>query len=483
MKKIRMLLVGCITLLLFNNKVNAAYSLSTNKSKIYNGDSFTTIVSLNGVAAWEVHVSASGPVSGCSINAADATENALNGSKTYSVSCKSTGVGIITLKLTGNTTTENDQKNYLSGSKTVSVVEKPVSKPTTKPATTTKPTTNNSGNKNSSNNKSNKKNDKSSNNYLKELNVDNYEISPKFDKNKTEYSISVPNEVSKIKINAWTESNKADLSGDGEKEVKEGNNEFKIKVKAENGEVKEYIIKVLVESKPIEVIVDNKKYTLIKDKELLPELKFEHEDLKLTINETEIPAYRIDKINFVLVGLKDENNNINLFKFDSEKADLNSFKYTSFDYINNIVLLKLDKSKIPENYKKYTETIDEKDVIVYKLNKNSKYSLIYGINVETGKENVYKYDKNENTLQIFEREEQKLLEEEIEKYQKLIMILGGAILVLILLVTIGFTRKPKQKEVIKEENIDTEFLTKKELKKIEKENKKLNKKIKNKEEA
>ena len=63
------------------------------------------------------------------------------------------------------------------------------------------------------------------------------------------------------------------------------------------------------------------------------------------------------------------------------------------------------------------------------------------------------------------------------------MILGGAILVLILLVTIGFTRKPKQKEVIKEENIDTEFLTKKELKKIEKENKKLNKKIKNKEEA
>ena len=99
---------------------------------------------------------------------------------------------------------------------------------------------------------------------------------------------------------------------------------------------------------------------------------------------------------------------------------------------------------------------------VYKLSKDSKYSLIYGINVETGKENVYKYDKNENTLQIFEREEQKLLEEELEKYKKLIMILGGVILVLILLVTIGFTRKPKQKkEVI--ENVDEDFLTKKEF--------------------
>ena len=62
------------------------------------------------------------------------------------------------------------------------------------------------------------------------------------------------------------------------------------------------------------------------------------------------------------------------------------------------------------------------------------------------------------------------------------MILGGAILVLILLVTIGFTGKPKQKkEVI--ESVDEDFLTKKEIKKIEKENKKLNKKYKNKEEA
>lgn len=476
MKRIKYLIVGIITLFVFNLDVNAAANLYTSKSTVYKGDSFTTGVSLSGVASWEVHVTSSGPVKNCSINAADATENAANGSKNYSVNCETTGTGTINIKLTGNTTTEDFNNVNISGSKTVSVINKPVTNNTS---------SNNNKNNTANNNKNNTSNKKKSSiNYLSSLEIEGVELSPKFSKDTNEYTAEVENEVKKIKINAKVQDSKSSVSGTGEKSVTEGMNKFNVVVTAENGAKKTYVIKLTVkEADPIKITLNEKVYTVIRKKDDLPSVSTYYDDKIINIEDEEIPAYYSEVTKLLLIGMKDEDGKTNLYIYDENKKTYKLYNEIKF---NQIVLYNIDfpKSKIPVNYKKYTETIDEKELTVYKLNKDSKYSLIYGINVETGKENIYKYDKQENTLQIFEREEQKLLEEEIEQYKKLIMIFGGVILVLVLLVTIGFTRKPKNKNVIvKEENMDTEFLTKKELKKIEKENKKLNKKIKNKEEA
>lgn len=437
MKKIKYLLFLSLIFMSIQGKVNAAASLSTSSSQVYSGDTFNTTVNLSGVASWEVHVNSTGPVSGCVINAADATENALNGSKSYSVKCSTTGVGTIKITLSGNTTTETDSKKYISGTKTVNVISKSSTKPSKKPQINNPAVP--------------KKQDKSSNCNLKSLEIENYKLSPEFNKDVFSYNLTVPNDTKTIKILAYKEDDKANLSGDdGEKEVKEGENQFTVIVTAENGNKKEYKINIYVDSKPIIVKLNDNEYNLIKNKDEMPELQVQHEDITLTIENQEVPAYRIDKINYVLVGLKNDQGKINLYKFDSFKNDEKPFEYKLFnllEFSNNSIILTSNKSKIPSNYKQYKEIINEQELLVYKLNKNSKYSLISGISVETGKENIYKYEASENTLQIFEREEQKLLEEEVGQYKKLILILGIVIIFLILLVTIGFTRKRKIIEV------------------------------------
>lgn len=480
MKKVNYIFISMISLLIFNTKVNASASISTNKSSVYSGESFNVSASISGAATWDVHVSATGPVSGCSISQAGYTNDLSETNKTFSVNCSTTGNGKIKLILSGTITDGKGKTTKISGSKNVDVISKPVS-----PAQESKPTTNNSSSKNSKNNNNSTKNEsqskKSDNNDLKKLEVEGFKLDKDFNKNSTEYSVNVSNETKKIKITAEKDSDKSKIIGDGEKEVKEGENKFEVIVTSESGKEKKYIVNVIVDSKPIKVTVDNKEYTIVKKKEDLPELNIEHDDLTLTIEDQEVPAYRIDKISYVLIGLRDNEGKINLFKFVSFKDSNEPYQYTLYNEIKfnqlSIVIKDFPKSKIPSNYKLYKETINDKKINVYKLSKNSNYSLIYGINIETGKENIYKYDKQENTIQTFEREEQEKLEKGTEQYKKLIIILVVVIIFLILLLTIALTKaftKNKNKKANDE-------LTKKDIKKIEKETKRMKKKNKEKE--
>ena len=453
MKNTKYLLFSIIALFAFNGKVFAGASLSISKSQVSSGSSFTATATVSGVASWNVHVSASGPVRGCSINVADSTADAKDTTKSFSTTCTATGTGTITIKLSGDTTTSSGSNNNISGTRTVSVVAN--STPTPKPVV---------------------KDNRSGNNNLKSLSVEGYEISPKFDSSKKEYTLNLTYDITKIKIKAEKEHNKASISGDtGEKEVKVGDNNFSITVKAENGNTKTYKLKVIVDSKPIKVTIDGKEYTVIKKKEELPELKIEHEDLTLEFEGQDVPAYRIDKIGYILIGLQDSEKNVNLYKYVSYKEEEKPDEYYLFKYIeisNGYFLpIEFPKDKIPANYSKYEEEINGIKVTVYKLNKSSKYSLIYGTNILTGNTNIYRYDSNEKTIQIYEREEAANLEELIENGKKLVLILGGVILFLIILTTIGFSRKPKTKK-IKEKN----DLSDSDIKRIEKETSKSNKK-------
>ena len=73
----------------------------------------------------------------------------------------------------------------------------------------------------------------SSDNNLKSLKIDGFEISPEFNKSTLNYSATVTPNTTKIKISAETNDSKAKVSGTGEKEVKEGTNSFDIEVTAE----------------------------------------------------------------------------------------------------------------------------------------------------------------------------------------------------------------------------------------------------------
>ena len=83
---------------------------------------------------------------------------------------------------------------------------------------------------------------RSSNNYLSSLTVESQALS--FNKDKTEYVISVNNNVSKINVSATAEDSKATISGTGSISLKVGLNTINIVVSAEDGTKKTYVLKV-----------------------------------------------------------------------------------------------------------------------------------------------------------------------------------------------------------------------------------------------
>lgn len=87
----------------------------------------------------------------------------------------------------------------------------------------------------------------SSNNYLKSLSVDGYEID--FDKNTDEYRITVRNDVTSLDISAMAEDYRSRVEITGNEEFEEGENTVIITVTAEDGSVKEYKLIVEKEAK------------------------------------------------------------------------------------------------------------------------------------------------------------------------------------------------------------------------------------------
>lgn len=75
-------------------------------------------------------------------------------------------------------------------------------------------------------------------------------LSPTFDKNVTDYSMKVDNEVSKLIISAIPEDEKATVSVSGNDILKEGQNKIVITVLAESGDIIEYTINVYREPAP-----------------------------------------------------------------------------------------------------------------------------------------------------------------------------------------------------------------------------------------
>ena len=261
----------------------------------------------------------------------------------------------------------------------------------------------------------------SKNNYLKSLSVDGYELDPKFDKETLEYTIELDSTVESIKVNALVEDSKASLIGDGEKVVVEGSNTIELVVTAQNGNTRTYkIIANVKEINPINVEVNNKKYTVVKRKSALS-APDNFTETTVVINNEEIPAFYNEITDYTVVGLKDENGTINLFIYD-----LDSGKYTKYQELNfnsNKIFL-LENVDVPEGLKETTITINEKKVKAYKFDDNSIYYIVYGINLNTGNKDFYMYDSEEYTIQRYDTTMIDKLTKEKDKYLSIVLVLS-----------------------------------------------------------
>lgn len=84
---------------------------------------------------------------------------------------------------------------------------------------------------------------KSNNNYLSELKLSNGTLV--FDKEKTEYKVTVAYNIEKIEVTTKTEDGKVKFEITGNEELKVGENTITIKVTAEDGSEREYKIEVI----------------------------------------------------------------------------------------------------------------------------------------------------------------------------------------------------------------------------------------------
>ena len=235
----------------------------------------------------------------------------------------------------------------------------------------------------------------SDNNNLSSLNIEGFDLN--FDSSVTDYSVSVPNDTKKVKIGATASDGNASVSGIGDYDVKEGNNEIKIVVTAENGDTKTYKINVVVkELSPIEVKVNNKSYSVVRKSDKLPKVNTTYKASTILIKGESVPCYHSDITDIYLVGLTDDKGNVELFNYDSKNDKFNVYNEIN---VSGLYISLIDNKDVPIGYKSGLVKIGDKDYNGYL--KDGAYSLLYGINLETGEKNFYSYDSSEGTLQKY----------------------------------------------------------------------------------
>jgi len=290
----------------------------------------------------------------------------------------------------------------------------------------------------------------SSNNYLSSLEVIGYNLDQEFNKDTLEYSVEVPGDVEKVNIKAALEDNTASLSGTGEITVSEGVNKIIIKVTAQNGNEKNYIINLTVKQlDPIVVKINNKEYTLMRKEQDLQE-PTSYTKTTLKIDDNEVFAYYNEKTKTYLVILKDDKGVLDYYIYKDGKYTL----YKEFKVGNIVLSLIDDNSVIPSSYTKTTIDYNDSKISVYykKQDKNTTYAsddkspfyLVYGTNIETGETSLYMYDSEEGTLQRYNDLEVKYYKTRADSYFMYLMITLGIVGLSFVIIAIVLLVKKKK---------------------------------------
>lgn len=387
MRKIKYLIFSLICFSLMFNKVFASgIEINVTSSTITKGTSITVTAKFTSSESiffteGTLACTGAGVNKSVSLNNDDMTDGKL--SKSFSLSITPSEVGKVTCSVNNAKLTTASSGSWTSvstGAKTITVNAPVVNKTPTKT--------------------------KSSNNYLSSLTIEGYELDKAFNKETLEYNVLIKPDDEEININAQTENNKATVTGLGKISLNPGLNKIEIKVKAENGNLKTYVINATLEEyKEIEVSIDNKKYYLVRKEGLIDPLS-NYEKTTINIDNEDVLAYYNEKTKYYLVVLKDENDNYNYYIYENGKYTL----YKEYDF-SGIKLFIMDKKIDNDNVVSTTLNIGEDKVNAYVANLNkdnatyaldndkvNDYYLVYAMNVNTGNKDYYLIDNKEKNI-------------------------------------------------------------------------------------
>ena len=286
----------------------------------------------------------------------------------------------------------------------------------------------------------------SKDNNLKGLSVtvgeESFDLEEEFAKDTLEYHVTVPTGTTMVNVTATKNDSTASVDGDGEIEVTEGLNTIPIVVTAQNGDEKTYTLIVNVEDQnPIEVAIDGKNYTVVKSDSLLT-APAAFTATTVEIDGFQIPAFVNEAIGYTLVGLKDEEGNISYYRYQNGEYSLYN-ELTSKSY--TLVPVAFDTEL---DYIKTAVEINGATMDAYKYSEDSNLYIINAINLETGKTNLYLYDKESEAAILFDESFINSANQTIQYYTYVIIAFAGALfLMLILIFGLLHSTKKKQKKI------------------------------------
>lgn len=390
MKKIRLLILFVICFITSNVVDASSVSVKVSSSSVTKGSSVTVTASINadsGIYTTEGTLTCSGAGVNKSADMSYEDLNTANTSKSFSFTIKPTSSGTVTCSTSNVMIRElKEASRYALSNGSASItVKEPVYVPPK---------------------------EYSSNNKLKSLEVEGYNISPEFSNDVKEYNIEVPNGTTSVVINASKEDNSASVSGIGEISVNEGVNKIEVKVTAENGNVNIFVINITVkELDPIEVKVDGKKYTIIR-KEGILEVPENYEKASIKIEEQDVLCYRNIVTKNILIGLKDDKGNSKYYSYDEDKNKYTLYNGKKIGNINLNILV-MPSGELPSGYSKVTFEYNDEKIegyqyiekgVTYAADDNvsgNDFYLLYAVNEQSGEKGLYVYDKLEGTVQRF----------------------------------------------------------------------------------
>lgn len=377
MKKIKYLLLICLMAIIGIAHVNAAsFSVRGSSSNTSIGSTVSITVSVSGAAGWEYCVnynqdvfkltSANSDTGGACVK----TGSTLTGyaQVTYKFQALKSGSG--TFSVTGQTY-DDDGNAVSSTANSVNVNVKT---------------------------KEEIQASLSGNNNLKSLEVVGYTLTPEFNKETTEYSLTVDSSVEQVQVNAYREDTTASITPIDMVNLTEGINKVKVTLTAQNGNKKTYTITITKEEEnPITIDLDGKKYTLVNKKDAL-EVPTGFIPSTIVISDKEVVSYTNENNTLTLVILKDEDSNMNFFIYQEGN-------YVPFNKVssNTIVIVPTKTNKTIKGYENKRDIeVDGKQVEVYFRNSSDNIVLIYGKNILTGEDDWYYYDITDGTILKYE---------------------------------------------------------------------------------
>ncbi len=432
MKRIKRGIFGILVSISLMGVVHAApsYSMSLSATSIEQGSSVTATLTIRGAASWKVWLEGNGSTSGCKQRYANASDDAANTTKYLTITCKSTGIGQISFRATGDATSSDDKISNISAVRVVTV---------TAPR------------------------QRDANNNLKSLSVKGYKLSPEFNADTLEYSVDVPNTVNKVTIEGEKASSYANITGTGEFEVSEGANAFNVIVTSETGNAKEYKINVNVKDEnPIKLNISNSDYTIVKNVKKI-EAPSTYEATTIKINDIEVPAFYSEVSNFTLVAIKNGKGDLS---FAIYNKDNNSYTLYNENKSDQLLLYVMPMDKELEGFTKSTVKINDID---YDCIKKDDLVIIKAMNIVTGKEDYYIYDKELNSYVKYNTNLFDSYKDEITKYKQVLLYLGGGSIIVIFVLILIILHKPRRKKQINKkvnepkENIKINKIAKEEI--------------------